>query len=71
MSKPDTSHDDGMQSEYDFTDGQRGRYTKRMAEGSNVVVLSPDVAEAFPDSQSVNDALRKLMRQDNPDKAAG
>jgi len=50
-----------MLDEYDFRDGDRGKYTERYEEGSNVVVLSPDVAEAFPDSESVNEALRALM----------
>lgn len=49
-----------MLDEYDFSRGVRGKYAGRYAEGSNVVVLSPDVAEAFPDSASVNDALRAL-----------
>lgn len=49
-----------MQDEYDFSRGVRGKYSVRYAEGSNVVVLSPDVAEAFPDSDAVNDALRAL-----------
>lgn len=49
-----------MQDEYDFSRGVRGKYAGRYAEGSNVVVLSPDVAEAFPDSGTVNDALRAL-----------
>lgn len=49
-----------MQDEYDFSRGVRGKYAERYAEGSNVVVLSPDVVEAFPDSDAVNDALRAL-----------
>jgi hypothetical protein len=49
-----------MQDEYDFSRGVRGKYAGRYAEDSNVVVLSPDVAEAFPDSDAVNDALRAL-----------
>jgi hypothetical protein len=51
-----------MLDEYDFSKGVRGKYAKRFAEGSNVVVLSPDVAEVFPDSESVNEALRILVR---------
>ncbi len=51
-----------MLSEYDFRLGSRGKYAKRYADGTNVVVLDPDVAEAFPDSESVNDALRALAR---------
>jgi len=50
-----------MLPEYDFSRGVRGRYAKRYAEGTNVVLLAPDVAEFFPDSQSVNAALRALV----------
>jgi len=48
--------------DYDFSSGVRGKYAVRYAEGTNVVVLSPDVAEIFPDSQAVNEALRTLVR---------
>lgn len=51
-----------MLPEYDFSKGVRGKYAKRYAEGSNVVVLSPDVAKVFPTSESVNEALRTLVR---------
>ena len=51
-----------MLDEYDFSKGVRGKYAKRYAEGTNVVVLAPDVAAVFPDSQSVNDALRALVQ---------
>jgi hypothetical protein len=54
--------DDDMLDEYDFSKGVRGKYAERYAAGSNVVVLSPDVAEIFPDSQSVNEALRTFVR---------
>jgi len=47
-----------MLPEYDFSGGVRGKYAARYARGSNVVVLSPDVARVFPDSTSVNRALR-------------
>ncbi len=50
-----------MLDEYDFSKGVRGEYAKRYAEGTNVVVLAPDVAEFFPDSDSVNAALRALV----------
>jgi hypothetical protein len=50
-----------MLDEYDFSKGVRGKYAKRYAEGTNVVVLAPDVAEYFPDSESVNTALRALV----------
>ena len=54
-----------MLPEYDFSKGVRGKYAKRYASGSNVVVLSPDVAKKFPDSDSVNKALRTLVRLAN------
>jgi hypothetical protein len=54
--------DDDMRDEYDFSGGERGKYAARFAEGSNVVVLDADVARVFPDSASVNAALRELAR---------
>ncbi len=54
--------DDEMRSHYDFSGGVRGKYAARYAEGTNVVVLAPDVAAVFPDSIAVNEALRTLVR---------
>lgn len=51
-----------MLPEYDFSHGVRGKYAKQYAKGSNVVVLSPDVAKVFRTSESVNEALRTLVR---------
>lgn len=48
--------------DYDFSNGVRGKYAARFAAGTNVVVLSPDVAEVFKDSEAVNEALRTLVR---------
>jgi len=48
--------------DYDFSNGVRGKYAGRFAAGTNVVVLSPDVAAVFPDSEAVNEALRTLVR---------
>ena len=59
---PRSKGDPDMLDEYDFSKGVRGKYAKRYAEGTNVVVLAPDVAAVFPDSQSVNDALRALVQ---------
>ncbi len=53
-------NDPDMLEEYDFTGGIRGKYAKQYAEGTNVVVIDPDVAEYFPDNESVNEALRGL-----------
>lgn len=50
-----------MRAEYDFSGGVRGKYAERYRQGVNVVLLEPEVAEAFPDSKSVNDALRALL----------
>ena len=52
--------DPDMQEEYDFSKGVRGKYAGRLAPGSNIVVLDPDVAGRFPDSKAVNDALRAI-----------
>jgi hypothetical protein len=54
--------DPDMLEEYDFSKGVRGKYARRYAEGTNVVVLAPDVAHVFPNSQAVNEALRTLVR---------
>lgn len=54
--------DDDLLDNYDFSNGIRGKYVERFREGSNVVVLSPDVAEVFTDSESVNEALRTLIK---------
>lgn len=60
MKKRSETNRDELRAEYDFAGGQRGKYAARYAEGSNVVVLDPDVAAVFPDAESVNRALRKL-----------
>jgi len=51
-----------MRPEYDFRGGVRGKYAKRFSEASNLIVLDPDVATLFPDSKSVNDALRAIAQ---------
>lgn len=57
-----SARDDGeLLDEYDFSGGVRGKYAGAYATGSNVVVLAPDVAAVFPDSQAVNEALRALV----------
>ena len=53
-----------MRDHYDFSKGVRGKYAKPYKEGTNVVLLEPEVARVFPDSESVNKALRKLMEDD-------
>ena len=46
--------------EYDFRGGVRGKYAKRYAQGTNVVLLEPDVAKFFPTTEDVNESLRAL-----------
>jgi len=55
------NRDPDMLKKYDFTRGVRGKYAKRYAQGTNVVVIDPDVAEYFPDHDSVNESLRGLV----------
>jgi hypothetical protein len=64
MKHKDQNQADDLRPEYDFdfSQGERGRYYKQLLkEGSNIVVLEPDLAEAFPNSAAVNDALRSLL----------
>ena len=62
--KKDKSAVEEPRAEYDFSSGVRGKYAKRYAEGTNVVVLDPDVAEKFKTSEEVNRALRELAAKD-------
>ncbi len=60
-----TAKKEDMRKEYRRTDlgtGVRGKYYREYKKGTNLVLLSPDVAAAFPDEESVNDALRGLMK---------
>ena len=59
------SLDDDLRPEYDLsklTGGVRGKYYKRATAGTTLVLLEPDVAEAFPNGEAVNKALRALLR---------
>lgn len=57
-----SNEENGMLKEYDFSMGVRGKYFQSYQKGSNVVVLEPDVVKEFPDSKSVNEALKQLMK---------
>ena len=58
--------DDELRPEYDLKQllkgGVRGKYAERYRTGTNLVLLAPDVARAFPDEATVNEALRLVMR---------
>jgi len=65
--KAETSDpNDDLRPEYDLTtllrDGVRGKYAAAFARGTNLVLLAPDVAQAFPTEAAVNEALRLVMR---------
>jgi len=60
--RPLGSDEDTMRPEYDFSKAVRGVTAARYAEGTNVVLLDPDVAEIFPDTRAVNEALRTIAR---------
>jgi len=51
-----------MLDEYDFSQGVVGKYAKQYAEGTNIVLLDPDVAKVFPNSEAVNQALRAIAQ---------
>ena len=51
-----------MLADYDFSGGVRGKYARKYAAGTNVVVLEPDVAKVFPNAEAVNSSLRALVR---------
>ena len=52
----------GSREDYDFSAGVRGKYARRYSRGTNVVVLEPDVARAFPTAKAVNSSLRALAQ---------
>ncbi len=67
MSKKSKSEmDDELRPEYDLSkmlkNSVRGKYAQRYRAGTNLVLLEPDVAKAFPDEKSVNEALRLVMQ---------
>ena len=63
--------EDTMRPEYDFSRGTRGVTARRYAQGANVVVISPEVLDVFPDGASVNEALRALAPVLRRSRAAG
>ena len=60
--KKEQNKEEEMLDEYDFSKGVRGKYAQKYAEGTNIIKLDPDVAKVFPDSASVNQALRALAQ---------
>ena len=65
MKKAVSKRSNTLRREYDLSKlggGVRGKYFKRYSAGTNLVLLQPDVARAFPTEEAVNEALRKLAR---------
>lgn len=76
MNKPSGNDQDEMRAEYDLGElsGRvRGKHYEATKAGTNLVLLDPDVAEEFPDAESVNKALRELakVRRDKGKDASG
>jgi hypothetical protein len=66
MKRIESEEEDDLRPGYDFSQmkgGVRGKYVERYREGTNLVLLDPDVAAAFPDAKAVNDALRLLLQE--------
>jgi hypothetical protein len=64
MKKANDAVTDDVRPEYDFASmkgGVRGKYAKRFREGTNIVLIDPEMAEAFPTQASVNEALRGVL----------
>lgn len=62
MNKDMSEAAEEMLAEYDFSNGERGKYARQYAEGTNIIKLDADVAKVFPDAASVNEALRAIAR---------
>ena len=59
----DVAASDDMRDEYDFRGGVRGKYFERYRRGTNLVLLEPDLAKVFRDSEAVNRALRQFLSE--------
>jgi hypothetical protein len=66
MKKKTTELNDELRPEYDLKSmlkgGVRGKYAKKYRAGTNLILLEPDVAKAFPNEKAVNEALRLVMK---------
>jgi hypothetical protein len=65
MKKGSRRPSNGLRAEYDFSSmrgGVRGKYVKRYRAGTNLVLLEPDLAQAFPNDAAVNEALRAVLK---------
>ena len=66
MKNVESEEEDDLRPEYDFSQMKgsvRGKYVERYREGTNLVLLDPDIAAAYPDAKAVNDALRLMLHE--------
>lgn len=64
MKKTNPATADDMRAEYDFASmkgGVRGKYFQRAREGTNIVLIEPEITDAFPTEQAVNEALKGVL----------
>lgn len=74
MKKTTQALRDDLRPEYDFaamTGGVRGKYARRVHAGTNIVVIAPEVADAFPTEQAVNEALKGVLRTTRAVRSTG
>jgi hypothetical protein len=74
MKKTNPIPTDDMRPEYDFASmkgGVRGKYTRRARESSNIVLIEPEVTDAFPTEQAVNEALRGVLNTTRAVRSSG
>jgi len=75
MKKKTTEMNDELRPEYDMKsllkDGVRGKYAKQYREGTNLVLLEPEVAKAFPNEKAVNEALKLVIKLKKVQEEAG
>ena len=60
-----------MRDEYDFSKGVRGKYAERYKQGTNIVLLDPELRKTFPDDKSVNEALREYLELKKKQSTSG
>jgi len=75
MKKKSELNNDELRPEYDMKSllkgGARGKYAKRYHSGTNLVLLEPEVAKAFPNDKAVNEALKLVMKLKKVQEKAG
>jgi hypothetical protein len=74
MKKANNIRSDEMRAEYDFASmkgGVRGKYARRAREGTNIVLIEPEVSDAFPTEQAVNEALKGVLNTTRAVRSTG